>query len=401
MKNNSDQEYLIVDFGASLFHTHHKQAIYSFNQLLDSLAILRSSWVPIGSSLIDEKNKLFGKLLPGTHPTNFKLFKINSWVPGFLGKIHNLALRYKNQFLLTLIVKITVLHFYWKLRSKGKRKSLNIVFPTACPFAVSAIYYLEKKKLLANIFVRVTNTSERRTILGEMYPINKLVISSKLFTSLKINFGFETNAYLEKLGYLGMPNVYISKFAAENKRSGLVSADDRLVVSFLGYPTKDKGHELIFPIIEGVASVRPELDWQVQLYEHDLIEDSLRNLNLNLKIFRGKISQEILEFALRNSSLLILPYDPVAFKYNASAMMYQASDYSIPIITLEGSAFASEVEEFRIGKVCKNLIEIVEVLQNISSAQIASWKNNFTEYNNFRNQTNVVFLKIDQHNLSS
>jgi hypothetical protein len=293
-------------------------------------------------------------------------------------------------------VKITVHHFLYKLRSKKKVASLNIVFPTVCPFAVSAIYKLEKKRLLANVFVRVTNTSERRNVLGEMFPINNLINDSKIFKSVKINFGFETNAYMKKTGFLGMPNVHISKFAAEDKRPLHKLNSENLVISFLGYPTKDKGYELIFPIIKGVASIRPELEWQVQVYEHDLIEDALKDLNLKIQILRGKISQESLELALKNSSLLILPYNPKAFQYNASAMMYQASDFCIPIITLDGSAFASEVEEFSIGKVCKDSTEIIEVLQSITSSQIELWKNNFLEYNNYRNKTNFLFLKINQ-----
>jgi hypothetical protein len=400
MKNNSARKYLIVDFGASLIHTHHKQAIYSFIQLFDSLGISRSAWVPTGSDLINKKNKIFGKLLPGTHPTSFELLSASSWIPGIFGKIHNLALQYNNEFVLRLIVRITVLHFCYKLKSKINGVRLNIVFPTACPFAVSAIYELEKKKLPVNSFVRITNTSERRTVLGEMFPINNLINDSKKFEIVKINFGFETNAYLKKSGFLGMPNVHISKFAAENKRPASKLNGEKLVISFLGYPTKDKGHDLIFPIIKGASNVRPELQWQVQVYEHDLIEDELKNLNLKIQILKGKISQESLELALKNSSLIILPYNPNAFKYNASAMMYQASDFCIPIITLEGSAFASEVEVFRIGKVCKDTSEIIESLQNISSAQIGMWKNNFSEYNNYRNETNILFLEINQPGLS-
>jgi glycosyltransferase involved in cell wall biosynthesis len=399
MKSNTARKYLIVDFGASLIHTHHKQAIYSFIQLFDSLGIPSSTWVPTGSDLTNKKNKIFGKLLPGTHPTSFKLLRTSSWIPGILGKIHNLAIKYGNRFVLRLIVKITVMHFYYKLKFKMKRTRLNIVFPTACPFAVSAIYKLEKKKLLVNAFVRVTNTSERRNVLGEMFPINNLINDSKKFGFVKINFGFETNAYLKKSGFFGMPNVHISKFAAGNKGPAYQLNGEKLVISFLGYPTKDKGHDLIFPIMKGVSKVRPELEWQVQVYEHDLIEEDLKNLNLNIQILKGKISQESLELALKNSSLIILPYNPLAFKYNASAMMYQASDFCIPIITLDGSAFASEVEEFRIGKVCKDTSEMVENLQNISSSQIEIWKNNFTEYNNYRNKTNILFLEINQDDL--
>jgi hypothetical protein len=329
------------------------------------------------------------------------MHKISSWVPGIFGKIHNLALRSKNEFVLSLIVKTTIQLFFWKLRSKVNGKNLNIIFPTACPFAVSAVYHLEKSKIIANIFVRVTNTSERRTILGEMYPLKNLITDAQMFKSLKVNFGFETQTYLEKSGFLGLPNVYISKFAVGKKGGELAPKSDKLVVSFLGYPTKDKGHDLIFPIIKGVTRIQPELNWQVQLYENDVIEDSLTNLNVNLEILRGKISQETLELALRNSSLLILPYNPIAFQYNASAMMYHASDYCIPLIALEGSAFASEVEEFQIGKICKNVDEIIEVVQSISFSKIELWKKNFAQYNYFRNNSNVVFLKIDQHNLPS
>jgi hypothetical protein len=73
--------------------------------------------------------------------------------------------------------------------------------------------------------------------------------------------------------------------------------------------------------------------------------------------------------------------------------------YKIAKIIKELDSEMRIFEEFRIGKVCKDTSEIVENLQNISSSQIEIWKNNFSEYNNYRNETNILFLDINQGGL--
>ena len=53
MVNHSDSstEFLIVDLGASLIHTHHKQSIYAFAELLQNNKVSFEAWVPFGSKI--------------------------------------------------------------------------------------------------------------------------------------------------------------------------------------------------------------------------------------------------------------------------------------------------------------------------------------------------------------
>ena len=108
----------------------------------------------------------------------------------------------------------------------------------------------------------------------------------------------------------------------------------------------------------------------------------------------GKISQPRLEEALSVSSVICLPYNIEAFKFNSSAMMYNASDYLVPILTFEGSAFAKDVIEFSCGLALKDRLDLISVLNSINLATIQLWLSGCKSYNQFRNQTNLEFLEI-------
>jgi glycosyltransferase involved in cell wall biosynthesis len=170
--------------------------------------------------------------------------------------------------------------------------------------------------------------------------------------------------------------------------------NQKLVVSFLGYPTVDKGQEHILPIIQSVGKFRRDISWQVQITEDNVLKNQLDKLNSNIEILEGKISQPRLEEALSLSSVICLPYNVLAFKLNSSAMMYNSSDYLVPIITFEGSAFARDVSEFSCGLALKDRSDMIEALNSINLTMIQRWIDGCESYNHFRNQTNLDFLEI-------
>ena len=106
------------------------------------------------------------------------------------------------------------------------------------------------------------------------------------------------------------------------------------------------------------------------------------------------MSMEMMK-ALERSNIICLPYDINAFKFNASAMMYQASDFLVPTLTFDGSAFADDVKSFGNGIVVKNRAEMIKVLNTLNSDKIQLWIGGCKRYNEYRNQSNNVFLEID------
>ena len=151
----------------------------------------------------------------------------------------------------------------------------------------------------------------------------------------------------------------------------------------------------MLPILESVALQNPDYVWQVHLYENDPLDRYFDFAGVQVVKYRGKITSIAMVKALEASSLICLPYDVNAFKFNASAMMYQASDFLVPTITFEGSAFAYDVKTFGNGIAVKNRAEMIKVLNALNINEIQSWVDGCKRYNDYRNSTNKMFLEID------
>ena len=92
--------------------------------------------------------------------------------------------------------------------------------------------------------------------------------------------------------------------------------------------------------------------------------------------------------------MICLPYDIDAFKYNSSSMMYQSTDYLVPILTLSGSAFAEEVVEFNCGLVADDIEDLIIRVSRLDLNVINTWIEGCKRYNTYRNQSNCTFLNL-------
>jgi hypothetical protein len=70
-------------------------------------------------------------------------------------------------------------------------------------------------------------------------------------------------------------------------------------------------------------------------------------------------------------------------------------DYNIPVLSLNGTAFSSDIYKFKAGSISSNLNEMCEVLIDLSMDKITNWKFGCSKYNEFRNQTNEKFLDLN------
>lgn len=385
-------KYLIVDFGASLNHTHHKLSISSFAHLLKEE--LYEIWIPMGSEVFLSGLNPKRILLPGTHPIGFSFMMPTSWISGIHGILHNFAIKKNSKILSNFLLNITAIFFCILIRRKAAKQNIAIVFPTFCPFAMRAIKFLNFMKIEIKIFIRLTNTAERRGIASKHNLLNNSVFQAINLNSLKIKFGVETQAFRDFNVSLYRTKFHLSPIPSREIPKKEFVKNQKLVVSFLGYPTADKGQEHILPIIQEVGKLRKDIFWQVQIPENNILKNQLNKLNLEIEILEGKISQPRLEEALSVSSVICLPYNIEAFKFNSSAMMYNASDYLVPILTFEGSAFAKDVIEFSCGLALKDRLDLISVLNSINLATIQLWLSGCKSYNQFRNQTNLEFLEI-------
>ena len=388
-------KFLIVDFGASLKHTHHKQSIFAFSTLLGAEDINFDVWIPIGSEVENADVKMSRILLPGTHPCQLSIRKFNTWLPATLGKLNNIAAKYRIKFILFTLLYITALHFnlLFKLRYKNDRTS--IIFTTTCPFSLRAIYLMELFKIKVNVHCRITNTAEIRGILADVITLDTFKEKVKKFKYVNVFFGFETKALLIKNKGEIDSSLFISKFPSQQKNLVKEVVSENFTISFLGFPTRNKGHNIIGSIIKKVGEKCPNYVWQVQLYQDDPLIHELKNLDLNIKILEGKISRELMIESLKNTTLICLPYDVDAFKYNSSAMMYESTDYLVPVITFCGSAFAADVDDFFCGVTVRDQDEMVDQMINLDSNLVNKWIEGCFRYNNYRNESNLGFLSLD------
>ena len=393
--NKRSELYLIVDFGASLFHTHNKESLYSFSDLLEDSNVDYKVWIPLGSEIDRINYKFQYNLFPGYNPISFSFRRISTWIPAAHGKVHNLSESYNWPSILKFLTYVNAFHFLSLLAVQFlKYKKIKIVFTTSCAFSFQTLCILEAFKIRVEAYCRLTNTAEQRGELSRIIHVTEFIKKSKEFNFVKVYFGLETHANLVKLDIENDSRCSISKFPSITRVKKRQVNPGQITISFLGYPTRDKGQEHIFPIIKNVSLNNPQFKWQVQIREKDLLEIDLKNIDAEIKIFIGKIPAETMINALLQTDIICLPYDIKKFRYNASAMMYQSADYLVPILTFSGSAFAAEIDEFGFGIVAEGEIDLIAKIRSLDVKVINKWIEGCRQYNQYRNMTNYNFLQL-------
>jgi hypothetical protein len=386
------KKFLIVDFSASLTHTHHKQHIYGFCELLTENKFEYEVWIPYGSSIPPKNLNIRRRILPGTHMAKFELSYPKTWIPSILAKLYIFAESNNFDILLRIFVNLISGFFCARIICTYRNMNTHLVFTTSCPFAIKSIRMLEKIRFHAAVYCRLTNTAEKRGCISKIYNYDKFINDSRNFKYIKTNFGFETQAYYNTYRNYKNDNFYISP-TPTIFHYPLKKANSRnLTFSILGYPTHNKGIEFVQPLIQKVLILKPSINWIVQVQEFNSL--TFTSPNENLKILKGKISSELMHQSLLETDLLCLPYNSSAFAFNASTMMYSSMDYLIPVITFNGTAFASDINQFNCGVTVSGIDEMIEKLIKIDIEQIKIWANGCKKYNAYRNMSNKQFLNL-------
>lgn len=152
-----------MDFGASLTHTHHKEAIFSFAELLASKHKNFEIWLPVGSEVRSEKFEISYNLTPGFNPVSFNLKKILTWLPGIHGKIHNFANKYNLKLILKALLFLNAAHFFILVKKKSQEfEEINIIFTTMCGFSFKALNLLESKKIKIKELLQVNKHRRKK-----------------------------------------------------------------------------------------------------------------------------------------------------------------------------------------------------------------------------------------------
>lgn len=402
--------FIVADFGASLNHTHHRDSILAFCKLLIENRQEITVLLPMGS-LIDlsefetAKMRVKKVLFPSSHVAPYSFCSLKSLLAVIFAKMSERAAKFSSQWALRILARLAILILKREIQTHSKTFSqICILFPTTCPLAITYIENLisrNQRTRLYNkikIYARLTNTSENRGAFSVLTGIESL--SSHLTENSPKNLeflrlGFETDKYL--LCTQSHSAKFRSPFPPLSAVEPREDVTNNLTFSFLGYPKDIKGINKIVEIIQGVEKLanKSSLRWIVHIAtKNDKLHSQLIHFS-SVVFFIGKISNKDMETALKDSSVLVLPYDVQKYLMNASAMAYRAADYQKPIITLSGSAFSEDILNYDLGWVVDDAAEITRLISQLTIEEVVSRKSRIINYNKKRILDNLEFLELD------
>jgi hypothetical protein len=384
------KNFLLIDFGASLLHTHHSRVIRGFIELIERDGDQVTVYLPLGSEIaILGKNPVHRKILvPSYHPVGFRLKNQTSWIPGLMRILYSQTENSKWHGLVSGVLSRLIVEFAL-FGVKGNLQKIPdsiVIFPTACPISVQLGERIKNKFPRTKLVYRLTNTAENRGYFTRCFD-STLEISQQIRSfPTDIRVGYEMNEYAGSLT-LSKSNLYYSPTppCLEIRDESVDWA--KRTFGFLGMAQRHKGTNWLIEITtRTLANAEANsLSWIIQTEEPppgELLELSTR---LQVKLLPGRLSESEMSRAFTNVDLVCLPYNVESYKLNASALAYRAADNLTAVATFEGSAFANEIDKFGIGIVADDLEALISEMIKFDSE---SFKARIVEYNKVRIQSN-------------
>jgi glycosyltransferase involved in cell wall biosynthesis len=407
-----DRIFIVADFGASLNHTHHGDAISAFLDLLTQNHQEFLVLLPMGSLLeINEKGQNYEVkkvLFPSSHNAPYRLSSVKSLLSVIFVKVSHIANRLSAKFVLRILIKFAMRRLRKEIYTQQNYFSqVCVLFPTACPaankFIEDSISHLPGHSTgrIVSVYARFTNTSENRGSFATVAGRNTL--TSSLAKNLDgesdfIRLGFETDYYSRSFEAPSWIK-YRSPFPPSSQMQTRILRKNQLTFSFLGYPKEIKGMHKIVDIVRQVElrNSTNALSWVIHVAStNDVIYSELSHLG-NIKFLEGKISAQEMEAALINSSALVLPYEVKKYLMNASAMAYRAADFEIPVLTFFGSAFSEDIHKYGLGWLASNEKEMIDLISELTLEEINSCEAKIRRYNKVRRDENLQFLGLEEN----
>jgi glycosyltransferase involved in cell wall biosynthesis len=118
-------------------------------------------------------------------------------------------------------------------------------------------------------------------------------------------------------------------------------------VAFLGYAKAEKGFHLLPDVVARVRRARPHTRFVVQVMGHDaaLIErvtTALRAHGDAVRLVEGPVAAPRMVELMRQSGLVLLPYDPATYRTRGSAIFTEARSVGRPMVLPARTAIGDE-----------------------------------------------------------
>ena len=399
-------KYILVDFNCSREYTHHAEYLRAFANHFRNMSLDYEVWI---NRAADSEVQVF----LGEHPVlpilnsldysfkrneNFLAFLLNKIMNGLVSKANSLAFpfRMKEKFL-SLLVRLLTLSAFNKLKLQiQSHKKIVIIFPSTDGLALRFVNQVTEvfSERLA-VSMRLIGAETRGVLRVDN---SHTFVKELLDGGIDLRIGWEVNSMREKLLESGIrPELLYWSPIPTTSIPHLCSHDlDRITFGFLGSARKNKGFSTIPRIISSLQSLNFRFLVQEANFEWDGYSETLKELrvlNGNVKLLPGAASNQELNQALSECSVLILPYEEGSYRFAGSGIMYQAANLGIPIYCTEGVGFDWDVKNFGIGSTFNGLNELRSL---IISFQADNYCQNIENYNLARNRASSEFIRRTQ-----
>jgi hypothetical protein len=117
------------------------------------------------------------------------------------------------------------------------------------------------------------------------------------------------------------------------------------MISILGHSRAEKGSLMVPEVVDRVIQMRPLARFTLQALSHstqdeDALIEACRDLRSAPKIVRGTVEQQAFVQLLKETDLLLLPYDAESYGQRGSGLANQAAALGLPLVAPAGCAFA-------------------------------------------------------------
>ena len=401
---------ILLDFNCSNEYTHHWSSLVAYAAFLRRYQMPTEVWLPRNTSSVIVSRIPSGiKVRKTLKSSQYSRVAISSDPLGFIAeKLVRCFTLINRQIILEVfrrrLIRMYILPAFNELKKEISRHEITIIFPTLDFMGLQLIKLLLNKYPTLQICVRRMGSEEKHPLAsgGEFDSLLKLV-ESKQFINLKLGIPTEqlfqkirqTSDYPERVFWSPLPPDERFNNALELTNSGPVN------IGFPGTVKERKGYDRIAEIATHL--INEGLDFKIYVQTALFPWDSYHSSRKNLINAAGSRLVELdpvidvfsYEELFAKYDLIILPYDKESYANADSGVLYEATDFGIPVACFDDLGFSSEAFKYGIGINLEKVRSFKILFQEIKSETMRS---KIRSYNGLRELAIVEFLNLSSKN---
>jgi len=410
--------FIILDFCAARFYTHHWYYTYAYSSTLNSHNEYHEVWLPeyANDCIFDilrtqpKANLKIQKILksPLFGPDNNKFF-FRSEIKFLSFIIHSLPFKWWQHTMKKLwirrLIKVPLLKL--KEMNRDSLKDCTLIVPTLDILSLSLVEECFKRHInFKCVLLRVLSPTFRG-VLSNGDEVERIASLSQKDLAIKI--GFEVDSLMTRYQSVANEQKFLAPVPINDlcKRATHVphaksNGCPRLRVGVLGSAKLRKGLAYVSQIINEInGKYLNKFEFVIQEPAHvwdgyEEIKNIINETSAQTFFIDGALNWEELIYWIEQMDFILLPYLREEYAFSGSAMFYHAMDAMVPVICPDGLGFSSEVEKFGLGICFKSLDDLIIQLQGDRSEEYIS---NISNYNLYRKHS--VALSLDLSDVNS